>query len=127
MGTTCAPRLALPLALALIVTACGGSAPAGRASNPSTTQPAAAARRQPAYTPPRAGPVADRLNRGLLTIGDLPAGWKLSQEARGDPDDISLCGAALATLEGHRDKLAEVDVAFERGTVGPFIVHALAA
>jgi hypothetical protein len=123
--------LGLVLAIALALTACGGkntSAPAGSAAlgEPTPQATATVARRPPASAPPRTGPLADRLSRALLSVQDLPGGWRLSRDARGDPDDTTLCGTGLGTLEQQRAKLAEVDVGFERGTTA-FIVQAVAA
>lgn len=116
------------LAFALMIGACGGvtapSQPGG------STLPPSAASRAPGpagFAPSRTGPVADKLAKALLTSYDVPASWKRSKDVRGDPEDTTICDTSLATLEQHRAKLAEVDVGFERGSAGPFVVQAAAA
>jgi hypothetical protein len=127
-----APAAAMVLVVFVVLafTACRGQNDSTAATGQplaATAVSAPAARRSPASLPPRTGPLADRLSRGLLSVHNLPGGWKLSQEARGDPEDTDLCGTNLASLEQQRTKLAEVEAGFDRGASGLFLVHAITA
>jgi hypothetical protein len=118
------------VAILLTGAGCGGGSPSPPSGGTNATSPANASTstaRQPAFSPPRTGPLADHLTKSLLTIHDVPGGWRLSQDARGDPEDTDFCGQNLSSIEAHRTKLAEVEVGFERGSDGPFLVHAIAA
>src|SRR5262249_51317155 len=70
---------------------------------------------------------AEALSRGLVSVQDLPAGWRLSQDSGGSPEDTDLCGANLAAIEHQRQKLGEAASSFERGGSGPYLVQTLAA
>jgi hypothetical protein len=128
------------LVVASVVVGCGGRTAQPRVADgslPSASSPAgtgtgsgagagAGGRSMPGE-PPRTGPLADRLRRALLSLHDLPAGWRRSEDARGNPADTAVCGTTLASLERQADKLAEVEIGFQQSGIGPFLVHAVAA
>jgi hypothetical protein len=121
--------LALVVLAVLALSACGkdggGKAATGPAPDDASTT---AGSRSGANPGPRAtGAAGSDLTRGLLRFEDMPAGWRLSAQSAGSPDDTELCGTSLATLEQHRGKLGEAAVGFERGESGPYVAQTLAA
>lgn len=93
----------------------------------STREAASNEHAQTAATAPSATPRpqdADKaavLNRALLTIDDLPAGWSASADA-GPGEDAGVCNKTLAD-----NSLARVGASFAAGDDGPFVVHAVSA
>ena len=121
--------LAIPTVLCLILVACGRgndrTTPAG------STLPdgnATAGRRSSAASEPRATGIAgSSLTRGLLRFEDMPGGWRLNAESMSSPENTEICGANLAALEQHRQKLGEAAISFERSQSGPYLAETLAA
>jgi hypothetical protein len=116
------------LVLVLAVVSCGGDDARGKGGEAATDTPAPAARGTSRPSgPTSSGALGERVSSALLTIHDMPSGWRLGSDARGDPDDTTWCGVSLGTLEQHRRKLGQADIAFERGEAGPFLTQSVVA
>jgi hypothetical protein len=81
----------------------------------------------PSGGPRVTGPAGNSLRPGLLRFDDTPAGWVFNAESAGSPDDTTVCGTSLATLEQHRQKLGEAAIAFQRSDSGPYFAETIAA
>ncbi|MGD9890125.1 MAG: hypothetical protein AB7R89_28220 [Dehalococcoidia bacterium] len=124
--------------IALSLVACGSdsdqadtlSAPtpaAATSQSVSTTEAAASvATTAPTATatpPPRGTPSEADVRAALITLQDLPTGWTIDPDPDTDEDDGE--GTICDIPSARQSRLVSVEANFQKGTIGPFISHAI--